>query len=346
MSKADILMLSQSHFFSKRVHIMRLVSLVEPSSSATKESNKISLRLVDWFVTNYANTHNVVICSPIASLPFNVYRQYRMQLKAYSKQQFDPFRRPERILFHYVTENIETTVGQLNFFRWLIENRILEYVEEHVDEIEADMMMSTQHRTAPDAAPKSSRPPHSSQAAALFHSPSKPDCEMLTDTSPTDGPPTCGRVTFWKHQCAMLRRCRCIEAYDRKLQKNDNDKNDPKNDKNDPKKIANIAVGIMNDPPGCGKTFVKLALMAAETNSTNLVVVPPNLHHQWVNAAERYLPPSFPRTTIVEYSQTIILYTNPKEVFQKNRLIITTTTFVDAISAALTKYTPPSLWTR
>lgn len=149
-------MLSLSQFFSIRANIMRLVDLVEPSSGkaySSRVSTKISLRLIDWFVTNYAKTHNVVIHSPIASLPFNVYRQYRMQLKAYSKQQFDPFRRRDRILFHYGYDNIETTVGQLNFFRWMIENRILEYVEDHVDEIEEDMITNTQNRPAQDVDP-------------------------------------------------------------------------------------------------------------------------------------------------------------------------------------------------
>eukprot|EP00798_Chlamydomonas_sp_ICE-L_P025492 gene25492-11148_t len=263
------------------------------STDVSKISSKISLRLIDWFVTNYAKTHNVVIHSPIASLPLNVYRQYRMQLKAYSKQQFDPFRRRDRILFHYGSENIETTVGQLNFFRWMIENRILEYVEEH--EVLTDA--------------------------------------SLTDDSPTDDPPKCGRVALWKHQSAMLRRCHCIEAYGRKLRIIT--RNAEKNDKS-----VEIAVGIMNDPPGCGKTFVMLALLASEPDSVNLVVVPPNLHHQWVEAAERYLPQSFPRTTIVEYSQTIMLYTDAEKVFKKNRLIITTTTFVDSISSALANHTP------
>jgi hypothetical protein len=121
-------------------------------------------------VTNYAKTHNVVIQSPVASLPLNVYRQYRMQLKAYSKQQFDPFRRRDRILFHFGSENLETTVGQLNFFRWMIENRIMEYVEAHMDAIEADMIASTQHRACADhdavAAPKRAAHSHAEAEAA------------------------------------------------------------------------------------------------------------------------------------------------------------------------------------
>eukprot|EP00798_Chlamydomonas_sp_ICE-L_P010960 gene10960-17071_t len=171
-----------------------------------------------------------------------------------------------------------------------------------------------------------------------------PGCALLTDASPTDAPPACGRVALWKHQRAMLRRCRCIEAYGRKLRvtrKNEATLARVSGENNNNKTSAEeIAVGVMNDPPGCGKTFVMLALMAAESDSVNLVVVPPNLHHQWVEAAARYLPPSFPRTTIVEYSQTVMLYTNRTEIFKKNRLIITTTTFVDAVSGALSRFPP------
>ena len=66
--------------------------------------------------------------------------EYKAQLKAYSKKNFDPFQRRDRILFIY-NENKElcTTVGQLNFFRWAIENKIIDYIENNIDEIQADM---------------------------------------------------------------------------------------------------------------------------------------------------------------------------------------------------------------
>jgi hypothetical protein len=35
--------------------------------------------------------------------------------------------------------SIETTIGQLNFFKWEIENKIIQYIETHYPEIEADM---------------------------------------------------------------------------------------------------------------------------------------------------------------------------------------------------------------
>ena len=35
--------------------------------------------------------------------------------------------------------HIQTTIGQLNFFKWALENNILSYISEHLDEIEKDM---------------------------------------------------------------------------------------------------------------------------------------------------------------------------------------------------------------
>jgi hypothetical protein len=35
--------------------------------------------------------------------------------------------------------SLQTTIGQLNFFKWAIENQVLEYIEKNYDEIEADM---------------------------------------------------------------------------------------------------------------------------------------------------------------------------------------------------------------
>ena len=51
-----------------------------------------------------------------ANKQFNVFLSYRSQLNAYSKKQFDPFCRRNRIDFYFnETQFITTTVGQLNF---------------------------------------------------------------------------------------------------------------------------------------------------------------------------------------------------------------------------------------
>jgi hypothetical protein len=94
----------------------------------------ISLRLVDWMVTNYAKKHNVSYNTPNGRYVI-VYLSYKSHLKAYSKKMFDPFCRWKRIQFM----GLNTTVGQLNFFEWAIQDEVLKYVEEHHEEIHADM---------------------------------------------------------------------------------------------------------------------------------------------------------------------------------------------------------------
>ncbi len=108
---------------------------------------KISLRIVDWFVTNFAKKYYTVYSVPSKNnlteedaIRFKVYNEYKLKLKSYKKQRFDPFCRWERITIPY-EENmyVETTIGQLNFFKWAIENLIIEYIEENYDIIEKDM---------------------------------------------------------------------------------------------------------------------------------------------------------------------------------------------------------------
>jgi hypothetical protein len=98
----------------------------------------ISLRLIDYFVTNYSKKSNASY--QLNGKHFLVYFNYKRELNAYSKRMFDPFCRKDRIIFQARgVEPFETTVGQLNFFRWFIEKNILEYVLENVKTIERDM---------------------------------------------------------------------------------------------------------------------------------------------------------------------------------------------------------------
>ena len=141
---------SLTDFFTENNHIDYMLPIVNGNSS-------ISLRIIDWFVTNYAKKNNIsyytnhlmdvqeggnIVKKPVTR-QFIVYLNYKSQLKAYSKKQFDPFCRRERISFYYDKENeLVTTVGQLNFFRWAIENHVLEYINDNLEEIETDMNQS------------------------------------------------------------------------------------------------------------------------------------------------------------------------------------------------------------
>lgn len=107
---------------------------LELLSNILGNKTNISLRILDWFVTNYSKMNNVSYISK-AGKHVIVYLAYKSHLKAYSKKMFDPFCRWTRVNFH----GISTTVGQLNFFAWAIEDDVIEYLFEHRDDIHADM---------------------------------------------------------------------------------------------------------------------------------------------------------------------------------------------------------------
>jgi hypothetical protein len=102
--------------------------------------SNISLRIIDWFATNYAKKFYTVYTIKNALRRFKVYVDYKLKLKAYSKKRFDPFCRWDRITIPYKDGTfIQTTIGQLNFFKWAIENDVVNYIEENYQTIENDM---------------------------------------------------------------------------------------------------------------------------------------------------------------------------------------------------------------
>ena len=127
-------MYSLQQFFTIKKNIDVILPIIQQKSN-------ISLRLLDWFITNYSKKYK---CNyKVNNKMFNVHLDYKSQLKSYSKKQFDPFCRRERIHFFYDKNNyIETTVGQLCFFRWAIQNNIIKYVSNNYNIIEEDMTTS------------------------------------------------------------------------------------------------------------------------------------------------------------------------------------------------------------
>ena len=139
--------------------------------------SKISLRIVDWFTTNYAKKHYTVynLTNDPSNKRFKVYVDYKLKLRSYSKKKFDPFCRWERINIPYKGEKstfIQTTIGQLNFFKWAFENDIITYIESNYADIEKDMntrnSMSKKNRydDSPSASASSSLSSNSSYSSS------------------------------------------------------------------------------------------------------------------------------------------------------------------------------------
>lgn len=132
--KQELIIQSLQIFYSNRSDLVELLKIIEGESL-------MSLRLIDWFVTNYAKFHNISYIHK--GQEFFVYIDYKNQLKAYSKKLFDPFCRRERILFQISSiPAFVTTVGKLNFFRWAIEKGVLDYIQLNLSNIEKEMNQS------------------------------------------------------------------------------------------------------------------------------------------------------------------------------------------------------------
>jgi hypothetical protein len=123
-------------FYNKENNLDKMLKIINGES-------RISLRIVDWFSTNYAKK-NVTTYDTDNCPRFKVYNDYKLKLKAYSKRRFDPFCRWDRIKMPFGNKeySIETTIGQLNFFKWAIENKIIKFIEENYTVIEQDMNLN------------------------------------------------------------------------------------------------------------------------------------------------------------------------------------------------------------
>lgn len=146
--KTNLLMSALTNYYKSHAALLGILALI------LEGKHTISLRSLDYFVTNYSkqrdivywlNEYNQVILPSSTVIPgqklrkFQVHSEYRAQLKSFTKHLMDPFRRRERIPFTVKGIHIETTVAQLNFFRWANEGGILNYVEANINHIEADM---------------------------------------------------------------------------------------------------------------------------------------------------------------------------------------------------------------
>jgi hypothetical protein len=129
----DLLLNNLLEFYKKNDNMDKMLGIINGKS-------EISLRIIDWFATNYAKKHYTVYQLEGTDKRFKVYNDYKLKLKAYSKRRFDPFCRWERITIPYKDGScIQTTIGQLNFFKWALENNVIAYINQNFKNIENDM---------------------------------------------------------------------------------------------------------------------------------------------------------------------------------------------------------------
>jgi hypothetical protein len=152
-SKEELLKIKLIEFYKESLNLNILLPII-------LQKTKISLRSLDWFVTNYCKKYNINYLVDENRLYFP-FKSYKSQLKAYSKKFCDPFCRRERVIFDYennVIINFDsaiklghknyiiTTIGQLNFFKFAIQNNIINYAMENIEQIEQDMNSTLKNR--------------------------------------------------------------------------------------------------------------------------------------------------------------------------------------------------------
>lgn len=122
MSKSDILLSSINNFYNEEKNRTKLLNILDKTTG-------ISLRNLEWFITNYAKKNNTTYTTTDGKL-FTVHCAYKSSLDGYSKKLFDPFCRSTK--FPYVvpgtSQEIHTTLAQLNFIKWCIKNNIIDYI--------------------------------------------------------------------------------------------------------------------------------------------------------------------------------------------------------------------------
>jgi phosphopantetheine adenylyltransferase len=137
--KEKLLLLPLLNFFSKSENFEVL------QRYRNKKSN-VSVSLLDWFTVNYAKKYGVryQIIKNGRKKNVLVEQSYMSALSAHTKEYFDPFARGSKqgkciIIQNDKKEEISTTVRQLNFFRWAINNGIISYIDNNIDKIYQDM---------------------------------------------------------------------------------------------------------------------------------------------------------------------------------------------------------------
>lgn len=150
----ELLLTSLNNYYNDNPNHKKLLKKI------IEGKHKLSLRLIDWLVTHYSKSYSVLywihkntdeifetypvhIDDSKNVRKINLYLDYRAQLKSFAKVNFDSFRRHNRISFfidYDANEYIETTIGQLNFFRWAFNNNVLEYALKNYDKIYQHMI--------------------------------------------------------------------------------------------------------------------------------------------------------------------------------------------------------------
>ena len=130
-------------FYQNQDYLEKFKKIINREYYIENSSKILSIRIIYWFVTNFAKQHFTCYDLPVDNdntKRFLVWENYKLTESSYSKQLFDAYCRHDRVLIPYRENNqLETTIAQMHFFKWVFVNKIIEYIENKYDSIEKDM---------------------------------------------------------------------------------------------------------------------------------------------------------------------------------------------------------------
>lgn len=131
-SREELLLYSLINYFNTNKNLNKIIPII-------KGESKISLRIIEWFVLIYSKNEQYLfpifdsnVSPPKLKGLVYVYDSYKNNLKSYHGDCFGIFKRSDIIKLKYgngENDYIDTTVAQLNFFKWILENEILPFIE-------------------------------------------------------------------------------------------------------------------------------------------------------------------------------------------------------------------------
>ena len=157
-SPKQFLLESLSEFYELNPTYLDIVRQLAAREFLMHEGNKISIRLINWFVTNYAKHDGTSYYIPDKHDPtkqdlFMVWNRFGSAKRGYTKDLFDPYSRGERIAMPYIKNQVIlsdgdllegqflTTIAQLNFHKWAITNGVFDYITNNLHKIALDLKL-------------------------------------------------------------------------------------------------------------------------------------------------------------------------------------------------------------
>ena len=148
---------------------------------------------------------------------------------------------------------------------------------------------------------------------------------ILTEESPRDKTPSDNTIKLWPHQEAMLHRVRYIENAGYMCKTKHVEASILRYmDKSEAPKEYDVCLGVMNDPPGSGKTYAILTHIRTNNSpGPSIIIVPQNIYGQWRESIEKIFKNELNKCKFsTAYADIMNMYGNPESIMRYKVILL------------------------